>query len=344
MLTVVVVPRERFSFAVEQLRRVYETADVPFRLVYVDGNSPPYVQRALEAQARARGFELLRSDRFLTPNQARNLGLSRVVTEYAVVIDNDCAPHAGWLSKLLACALETGADVIGPLYHLREPEAGVLHMAGGHLSRRVVNGRKILFETHRWGDAPAASVDRPLVREPIDLVEWHCLLLRMHIWRRLGGLDESLLNTREHVDFCMSVRDAGGSVWFEPEAHVSYMIPPPLETGDLPYYWLRWSEDWTERSLAYFNHKWDITHDPEHMNWTRAHRRLWLHGLDERVLGKLYRINRAWGLWAKRKLRQAEDGFNRLVVRTLMRCYLRRSRGTPILTGATRLVRRRDAA
>jgi len=38
-VTIVVVPRERFSLAARSLQSIYEQSDVPFRLVYVDGGS-----------------------------------------------------------------------------------------------------------------------------------------------------------------------------------------------------------------------------------------------------------------------------------------------------------------
>jgi hypothetical protein len=37
MVTIVVVPRERFSYARTSLESVYANTHVPFRLIYVDG-------------------------------------------------------------------------------------------------------------------------------------------------------------------------------------------------------------------------------------------------------------------------------------------------------------------
>ncbi len=39
-VTLVVVPRERFSFTMTSLENIYEMTDIPFKLVYVDGGSP----------------------------------------------------------------------------------------------------------------------------------------------------------------------------------------------------------------------------------------------------------------------------------------------------------------
>src|SRR5262249_24309080 len=44
-VTIVVVPRERFSFARASLEALYRHTDPPFHLVYVDGGSPRRVRR-----------------------------------------------------------------------------------------------------------------------------------------------------------------------------------------------------------------------------------------------------------------------------------------------------------
>jgi len=46
-VTLVVVPRERFSLAPRALETLYENTAVPFRLVYVDAGSPAKVQPPL---------------------------------------------------------------------------------------------------------------------------------------------------------------------------------------------------------------------------------------------------------------------------------------------------------
>ena len=86
-VTLVVSPRERFSYAQTSLESIYEHTQMPFKLIYVDGNSPKLVADYLAAQAVERGFELVRVDHFLTPNQARNIGLARVDTPHLVTHD-----------------------------------------------------------------------------------------------------------------------------------------------------------------------------------------------------------------------------------------------------------------
>ena len=88
LVTLVVVARERWSYARESLESIYQHTRHPFELVYVDGRSPRHLRRYLETQAQEKGFRLLRTEHFLTPNGARNLGLNQVQTKYVVFVDN----------------------------------------------------------------------------------------------------------------------------------------------------------------------------------------------------------------------------------------------------------------
>lgn len=47
-VTIVVSPRERFSYTRESLESIYQYSDLPFKLVYVDGNSPSHIKKYLE--------------------------------------------------------------------------------------------------------------------------------------------------------------------------------------------------------------------------------------------------------------------------------------------------------
>ncbi len=88
-VTLVVSPRERFSYACESLESIFQYTDIPFKLIYVDGNSPTPIKEYLETKAKEKNFQLIRTEHYLTPNWARNLGLAEVDTKYVVFADND---------------------------------------------------------------------------------------------------------------------------------------------------------------------------------------------------------------------------------------------------------------
>ncbi|HAA33074.1 MAG TPA: glycosyl transferase family 2 [Cyanobacteria bacterium UBA8553] len=264
-VTIIVVPRERFSCSSESLESIYEHTTIPFKLVYVDGNSPTKVQRYLEEQAKIKEFQLIRTDYYLSPNHARNLGLAQVNTKYVVFIDNDVIVSPGWLNYLIECAEETNATIVGPLVCQDKPLHEIVHCAGGetHVWIETTSDRirrRLREKMYKQGTRVDAQRDQ-LQRKQTELAEFHCVLVRTEIFKQVGLLDEALLNTKEHLDFCMTVMQTGGTVYFEPACVVTYVPGPPLEWTDLHYYMLRWSDEWQLASLHRLRDKWKLAED-----------------------------------------------------------------------------------
>jgi GT2 family glycosyltransferase len=294
-VTILVVPRERFSVAARSLQSIYEQSDVPFRLVYVDGGSPSRVRRYLERQAEERGFELIRTDHYLSPNQARNLGLRHVKSEYVVFIDNDVVVAPGWLAPLVQCAAETGAAVVSPLNCEGEPIHEVIHFAGGGCHVRVEekaerNERHMVDTISRQGQR-LRDVRDQLKRERTEVAEFHCLLARTEIFDKIGLFDEGMLAVRENLDFCLMVSQAGGTVYFEPASVITYLDGCPLKWSDMPFYVVRWSDEWTLASLHHFRDKWDLTEDAY---FTRQYKNLAWRRKDYLIQNTLLRRVPSW--------------------------------------------------
>ncbi len=311
-VTIVVVPRERFSITRRALESLYANTSGPFRLVYVDGGSPAPIRRYLAAEARARGFELVRTERYLTPNEARNIGFRHVRTRYTVFMDNDVVPARGWLDRLVQCAEETGAWVVGPLYYIGEPEREVIHMAGGDARiEEHPEGRRFV-ERHRLEGKPRAALQEPLVRAPCEQVEFHCMLIRTEVLgARLGPLDEGLMSIAEHTDICLLARLHGGEVYFEPDSVVTYITTGRFGWSDYAYFLRRWSEGWNAASIEHFREKWGVAAgDPGIVcldTWSRGHRQIALEPLRRAVV-------RVCGWRVGQGLRALEVHLNRRLV------------------------------
>jgi GT2 family glycosyltransferase len=282
--TIVVVPRERFSFARRSLASVYENTRSPFELVYVDAGAPTALKSFLERESEEKKFQLLSASGYLSPNQARNLGWQRVKTKYTVFIDNDALVTPGWLDALIRCAEETAAWVVGPLYLIGEIERQTIHMAGGRIHIEERDGQRVLFDEQHLFETRISDVKIPLQRQTWDYAEFHCMLVRTDLLERLGPLDEKLFSLHEHIDLGLGVRAAGGSVFIEPTAVTSYVPSGRCEWSDLPYFMLRWSEYWNLESVRHFNRKWNVSSllwynqqaprdDEEITKFARGHRR-----------------------------------------------------------------------
>ena len=265
-VTIVVLPRDRFTVTERSLETLLARTASPFELVYVDGRSPRHVRAYLEARAREVGFRLVRYEEYLSPNRARNVGAALASTEYVVFVDNDAIVTDGWLEPLVERADTTGAWVVGPLYLIGETQYEAIHAAGGNLFLDGPPGARQLRTEHCLQGTRVSDLPEPLTARRCDFAEFHCMLVRREALARVGGFDEALLSTREHEDFCLAVRDHGGDVWFEPASVVTYLPPPrrpqtghifgpALHPSDVPFYSLRWSELWNRRSIDHFVEK-----------------------------------------------------------------------------------------
>jgi GT2 family glycosyltransferase len=268
-VTIGFVPRESFSQTRRCLEALYARTEEPFQLVCVDPASPPIVQHYLEQAAREKGFRLIRTENFVFPNEARNLVLEHVDTNYVVFVDNDALVAPGWLKALVRCADETGAWVVGPLYFEGEPERVNLHMSGG--TCRIVelpDGRRSFVERHDHAHVKASSVRAPLVRHETELIEFHTVLVSMQAFAALGPLDPAL-TISEHADLCLQVRATGKSVFIEPTAAISYLVPVCASHLDYDYFHFRWNAQSIERSIARLIEKYRLAEDDPEMSALR---------------------------------------------------------------------------
>ena len=280
-VTIVVVPRERFSYTRESLESIYKFTQIPFQLVYVDGGSPPGIRRYLEAHAREKKFQLIRTDYYLFPNRARNLGLGQVSSKYVVFIDNDVIVAPNWLGPLIQCAEETGAAIVSPLNCEGKPVHEIVHFAGGECGVLLETEgenvkRRIVDKIHLQG-RKVSEVRPQLQRQKTSVAEFHCMLVRSEVFQKIGPFDEAMRNTKENLDFCMTVAQSGGGIYLEPASVITYLSDLPLAWTDMPFYILRWSDTWTIASLNHLRDKWNLTEDKfftrryKILGWRRKH-------------------------------------------------------------------------
>jgi GT2 family glycosyltransferase len=239
--TVVMVPRDHFSAAPRAVRQLFDKTDEPFLLVYVDGGSPRRIRDAIYALQCEYDFVVLRSRRYLAPNQARRIGLAEVATPYVVFLDNDVLVQPGWLSSLLKTADETGAWMVGPLCAEGDPRPRRVHMVGGDIQFTGPPSAAYMEDLCRFAHRDVARLG-DLRRERCDFAEFHCIVARVDRLAEIGGMDEQLLCIFEHIDLCLRATEAGGEIWVDPSAVITFAFPPHLKWSDLGFFSRRWSE------------------------------------------------------------------------------------------------------
>ena len=276
--TIVIVPRECFSRVQRSLDSIVANTREPYELVYVDVNSPRSCKHYLQKQAKPLGMKVLRHEQYLAPNRARNIGWHEVQTKYTVFVDNDVVVTPGWLEKLVRCAEETDAGIVGPLICQKEPVHTEIHCAGGESGIRIENQngsetRHFVERIYHQGRKVADMLPE-YRRVQTGLTEFHCVLAQTDMMHTMGGLDEGLLSSKEHVDFSITATSLNKAIFFEPESMVTY-LPGTLAWSDIPYYVLRWSDEWERQSLFHLRDKYGLSETGwlknrlKHVGWRR---------------------------------------------------------------------------
>jgi GT2 family glycosyltransferase len=254
--TVAVVPRERFSHTEKTIRSVLQNTQIDYDLIFVDGKTPSKISDGVQRDLEEAHATIIRSDSYMSPNEARNLAAKAAKTDYVVFLYNDTLVGPRWLEELIACADETGATQVGPLQFIGDFTRQTIHVFGGFLHEKNENGRKVLYDEQKLFEAKLKTVREPLRRLPCDYIEFHCMLLRRDFLERIGGLDEQMRSVHEHVDLALELRQKNQSVYVEPKALVTYIPPQDLSWFDLPYFEIRWCEEWAIPSVEHFRLKW----------------------------------------------------------------------------------------
>jgi GT2 family glycosyltransferase len=286
--TIVVSPRERYSPTIESLTSLFQSIPPGVPVVVVDGAFPAALRAELQALAQTRPFHHETRSRPLLPNEARNIGIGLVETEFVVFTDNDVLYQPGWLEALEAHADRAGVEVVVPVTCIGPPAAKIIHQAGGVIyANRDKRGVR-LKEVHNLSKRPIEELKTANLPETTDTGEFHCIFARAAFVRRIGPLDERLI-TREHNDFALRTRHAGGRIGFEPNSVVTYNAMTRMQPGDLSYLVFRWNHRDAVKSLDAFQQVWGVT----------LHRRKILRGIRNRrryrIIEELAHIRRVTG-------------------------------------------------
>lgn len=262
-VTIVVTQWQHFSETARALESLYAFTPSPLRLIYVDGNSPPDIRRYLELQAQQRGFTLIRSERYLTSSEARNLAMPYVETKYAAFLDNSAIVTQGWVQALHGCAEETGAWVVEPLYCYGDAENPLVYSFAPELRVVESDGKRRVEESAPLYRMKLADVRATLRRKRAGYAKFHCALIRRDVIVQLGAFDEAYTNYQDHRDFGLAVQHAGGSLYCEPDAIVLLIEEPRLRRTDWPLFLLRWSNAWLQPSIRHFARVWSVEVDDD---------------------------------------------------------------------------------
>lgn len=270
---IVVVPREMYRPTIPSLKSLLETTPPEIPILLVRGGMPDRTVQAAQEIGGSR-IRVVGPGRHLAPNAARAIGLDHVTSEYVIFIDNDVSCEQGWLHPLVDTAVQHDAWAVRPLVLQRIGDHITIHEAGGDCRLVSRKGALHLVESHRYsGKTLSGAPD--LVTEQVEMFEFHTVLFHRDRLESLGGPDESMLATADHLDLAIRVQGAGGAIWIAPSSRVVYEVPSRVSAGDLSFFLGRWSPKWAIRSRDAFVEKYGVDVDSSTATWDypNLHRR-----------------------------------------------------------------------
>ena len=83
-----------------------------------------------------------------------------------------------------------------------------------------------------WGAYKLTRFDH-LQAKQVEQIIGAAILIRRRDYDRLGGMDEQFFVYFEEVDLCKRLKEAGGKIWFWPEAKVQHLAGRSCEAGSV---------------------------------------------------------------------------------------------------------------
>jgi hypothetical protein len=275
-VTITMTPRERYSGVEASIVSYYEhTKDTPFEMIVVDGAMPAPVREFVERESKARGFRFEHRDYPLCSNEARRIALELATTPYVILTDNDALVHDGWLKPLLTTANDMGAQAVCPTIL---DGVGTVHAAGGR--HWIDEERHYHFEPAHM-DAPFDELKDSFKRCECNVMEEHVVLADREFLIDNDVIDPNVKGYADNDDFSFGMANAGGKMVYEPQSIVTFhdirTNPNVIKKIDLPYFLMKWSDEWNEPTIEHLAKKWGLDPNDSWMShglrWCRIRRR-----------------------------------------------------------------------
>lgn len=257
-ITIGFITRERCSLAVKSLQSLYKNTTIPFRLLIVDGLIPERYRRKISDVVRDKpNVTYIRRDRFLYPNEAKNLVFENTQDEYICFLENDCLVSEGWLANLINACEAFPAMVASPILFEGPMKRNKIHHAwklGSILKEPGAEKDKIKLTPHRGTPSSWLTKTDPF---KVDFIEGHCVLYHREALKNIYPLKPDL-NIDEFVDNALTFHKLGITSIMVPSASVEFYAPKFVAKEELPYFRFRWDVNTAEHGRNYLAGKWHI--------------------------------------------------------------------------------------
>ena len=209
------------ALLVEAIDSIYATAPaVPLEIIVVDNASSDGSCEYLAAHYHS--VQLIRNTENVGFARANNQAARAAGGKYLLLLNSDACMLPGALSAMINLAESNpNLSAVGP--QLRNPDGSFqfsyadFPTLGREFLVLSTLGRRI-FGSH-YPSHPEEEAQGP---KKVDYVNGACMLIPREVYLQVGGLPEQYFMYAEEVDFCYSIQNGGGEVWYHPGARVMH--------------------------------------------------------------------------------------------------------------------------
>jgi glycosyltransferase involved in cell wall biosynthesis len=257
-VTIVVMPRDKFSTMETCLEHIFKNTPEPFELWVLSGGTPEATKRKWEERYAGKA-QFTFFPEFKNGADLRNFALGKIMTRLAVFVDSDVYVRPGWLEPLVRCQRETGAALVSPLILDRND---LIHTAGNDFFIMKKNGEAYATMELRYQHHKVAGPTN-LVRRETAFGEMHCQLVLAEIGKKFEIFDANLREFQE-MDAGLTLSKHDYKMMFEPESVVYLFYEQRLaHAEDIRFHMWKWNMTAMHEGFAYFKKKWRLDINPE---------------------------------------------------------------------------------
>ena len=246
LLDIVVPVFGEWDYAVQALKSIEvglgKFTD-PYRVLLLDNGTPPFTlnttgQRIMPAEASAEALSLLQPERGdvfhrLEQNKGYPGGLNFIVTKgkapLILILSADIVLTDGCIEEMVREMDDSNVGVVGakllfPLEDSPHGRPGTVQHAGHAVQ---VSGDVYHIYLNWSADNPRVNV-----RREVQSVTGALFMTRRELWKSIGGMQEYYgAGTYEDADFCLTVRQHGKKVIYNPKAVAYHYVGGSITHG-----------------------------------------------------------------------------------------------------------------
>ncbi len=223
-VTVIVVTWNSSEFIERCLSSIHSSrGKIDCRVVVVDNRSEDETLKLVRSRYPA--VEVIENRTNVGFAAANNQALRTIETRYAFLLNPDAELLEGSLPAMVEfmeatpAAWAAGAALVNPdespqQYGVRFPTAWNILCESFFLDRLFPRSRLVARHKELYKDQT-----RP---RAVDFVQGAALIVRADAVNAVGGLDEQFFMYFEESDWCFRMMQAGGKIYFVPQAHVRH--------------------------------------------------------------------------------------------------------------------------